>query len=52
MTCLIKIINYKMKTVIPVLLFLLPLALSISQYDFNACRISNCNAEEVNCLSD
>lgn len=52
MVCLIKIIIYKMKIVIPVLLFLLPLALSISQYDFNACRISNCNAEEINCLSD
>lgn len=41
-----------MKVTIYILLFLLPLALSISQYDFNACRISNCNAEEINCLSD
>lgn len=41
-----------MKTAVPLLLLLLPLALSISQYDFNACRISNCNAEEINCLSD
>ena len=41
-----------MKVTILLLLFLLPLALSISQYDFNACRISNCNAEEINCLSD
>jgi hypothetical protein len=31
---------------------LISLAQSISQYDFNACRISNCNAEETNCLSD
>lgn len=41
-----------MKATTPILFFLLPLALSISQYDFNACRISNCNAEEINCLSD
>lgn len=25
---------------------------AIGQYDFNACRISNCNAEEINCISD
>jgi hypothetical protein len=31
---------------------LLALCCSISQYDFNSCRISNCNAEELNCVSD
>lgn len=25
---------------------------TISHYDFNACRISNCNAEELNCISE
>lgn len=25
---------------------------TIGEYDFNACRISNCNAEEINCISD
>lgn len=25
---------------------------SIKQYDFNACRISNCNSEEQNCISE
>jgi hypothetical protein len=31
---------------------LLVLSSAISQYDFNFCRISNCNAEELNCISD
>ena len=35
-----------------VILAMIGLTQSISQFDFNACRISNCNAEEINCLSD
>lgn len=27
-------------------------AQSISKYDFNACRISSCNTEELNCLAE
>lgn len=33
-------------------LALISSVVSISHYDFNACRISNCNAEELNCISD
>jgi len=34
------------------LLLLLFSVKSIGQKDFNACRISNCNAEELNCVSE
>lgn len=31
---------------------LFSLSLAISEFDFNSCRISNCNAEELNCVSE
>lgn len=35
-----------------ILLTILSLTHSLNKYDFNACRIANCNAEELNCISD
>ena len=34
------------------ILCLLSLSLTISEFDFNSCRISNCNSEELNCVSE
>jgi len=34
------------------LLLLLASVESIGQYNFNSCRIANCNAEELNCVSE
>lgn len=35
-----------------VVLLALQLAQAITKYEFNSCRITNCNAEEINCISD
>lgn len=40
-----------MKSILYLASFLWAIA-AIGQYDFNVCRISNCNAEEINCISD